>query len=381
MFLYERLFGVGLFSGILILICTMQSRYSNKKLFIGLYYVLLLVMAYCFVPHAGADLTRNILTMRAYARLSPERLINVLRQSTTPTAVLFYYIVGKIGNDHILPLAAALITIGLNFHLLNNSRKDFNSNNRIVAFVLFIFMSRGLFLQTISNIRTLMALSLVSIGVYNEFVRKSRFSKNIVFYLFAATLHTMGIVLFIYRILYMFAIKGVNVRRIVKRGSLGIILIVIALLFEQRYINALTNKALNYYDYARIGEGYSYIWEGILSALSLSLIAIIIIAYKRSNTDKRSENTNGLDAMNLVSFMLPLIIIDILSAFVEFNFYQRMSWFIHILAIPVYMKIITEIKDTKAYNSTRITVLILSIIMLVLACARGDLCSLKFFTL
>lgn len=381
MYLFERLFGVGFFSCTLVLTCLLLSHYSNKKLFINMYYFLLLVMAYCFVPHKGADLTRIIFTMKAYARLSIGELFNILKQSTTPLAVIFYHIVGKFGNDHLLPFAAALISIGLNLKLIQNSRDDFKADNKVVALVLFVFMSRGMFLQTISNIRTIMSFSVASIAVYREMVRGERFSRSILLYLISATLHAMGIVILIYRLLFMFVIKGSTVNKMIQRIAVAVACVGGGLFVGQRYLRALSRKSLNYYISARIGEGYVYTWEGILSIISILLAIYILIINKKTELLNNNNNNGEKEVKILVRFLLPLIVIDIISVAVEFNFFHRMSWFIHIMLIPVYIKTLADIRYTLLFSRVRKNLIIISSIMLIIACARGDLCSLKFFVL
>lgn len=381
MFIFERLFGVGLFTIMLVATCLIQARYSNKKLFIYIYYFTLLAMAYFYVPHEGADLTRNTLAMKAYARLPLRDLLDTIKQSATPVAILFYHIVGKFQNDHVLPFTAALITLGLNFKLVQNSRDDFKANCRVIAITLFIFMARGLFLQSISNIRTIMSLSIASLAVYNEFVRGKGFIRNLILYLIAATIHAMGVVIFFYRILYLFIIRGENVKNMIRRTVIGIVLLWSTLIIGQRYINALTRKSINYYTSARAGEGYTYFWEGLLSAISLLLVFYIIVIDRKNEKIISKENKSGFDIKYLISFIMPLIIIDLISIVIEFNFYQRMSWFVHIASIPIYVKVLTDTNGTEYCFKTETNFIIISTIMLVLACVRGDLCSLKFFVL
>ena len=74
-----------------------------------------------------------------------------------------------------------------------------------------------------------------------------------------------------------------------------------------------------------------------------------------------------------------LLMIDIGLFFVEFNIAYRLSWLITILDMPLIIilfksNICLGVRKKGFYNF----ILIISFLMLFIACARGDLCSLKF---
>ena len=70
---------------------------------------------------------------------------------------------------------------------------------------------------------------------------------------------------------------------------------------------------------------------------------------------------------------------DVVAGFVEFNFFQRTNWFLTILMIPLIVQLLRVSNYSNSNRVIRNNLVFMSLIMLVVACARGDLCSLKFF--
>ena len=162
MYLIGRVISLMIFVAVMFIICYVISR-SGKltgNRAVNLYIILLGIMGYFFIPHTGADLFRLYTTMKYFSSKSVSELFEVLLSSTTPGSGLYFFVIGRLGNNNLLPFVSAIITFSFCFSILKDELKKNDSKSNYVAIALLVFMSRGLMMQIISNIRTMMALSI-----------------------------------------------------------------------------------------------------------------------------------------------------------------------------------------------------------------------------
>ncbi len=385
MYLLERILSLAIYVFILILICIGLShtgKRDNHRL-LRLYIVILSIMGYSFVPHAGADLSRLILTMHFYSSKTLPDLVATLSSSSTPGVGLYFYIVGKLGNDKLLPCISALITFTLCFRLLHKQVDEEDVKADYIACALFVFMSRGLMMQIISNIRTIMALSICAWCIYAEFYKHLNWKKLIVPYILAASLHLMGQAMLVYRLAYLLIEKGKSPTQKIIRTIGSVAASAGIWIFGGKYITHFITQADGYYSIARQNEGYSYVWEGILCVVMLIILIYTIASFRKQEKiilSNARDTDIGINATNkLINYIIPLIGMDVAAGFVEFNFFQRTNWFLTILMIPLIVQLLRVSNYSNNNRVIRNNLVIMSLIMLVVACARGDLCSLKFF--
>ena len=389
MFLFARLVSLAIFALVLMLICIFISNTNDKKRAAGyltIYTVILTVMGYLFVPHSGADLTRLWIVMHQYAREDVMVFLQSLTSSLSPGVVLYYNIIGRLGNDHLLPAVSALITFSFCFAILHSLLKKESTgfSTTEIAIALFLFMSRGLMMQIISNIRTLMALSIAAWCIYQEFYNKRSTKKLIIPYLLAASLHAMGIIIVLYRIAYSFIDqRGTRLQKI-NRWVLGFSAAAAVLLFGWKYILRVINKGFNYIRETQSGEGYFYLWEFILCVMTLMVLLYVIHFFRRAY--RYNRNSGSADDLShatnqLLRYLTPLIIIEFIAIPLEFSTFQRINWYFTILLLPLTVCTLREVKLVSPAHAKvfRYNLLIAATAILFLACARGDLCSLKFF--
>ena len=380
MYLFERVIGVSFYSIVLIIVCVLLYKYSNRRVFLRVYWLILVVMAYFYIPHAGADLTRNIETMKAYARLDWAGIIYRLKDTITPIQILYYHLIGKLNNEHLLPAISAAITIGFYFSIIIRSQSKFNCSNKDVAIILFCFMARGLYLQTISNIRTLMSLAIVAFCIFEEFICEVKLYKLLPLYIAASFMHTLSLVLLLYRLAYIFVQRAKTKSQLLYRGFFAVLLFVGGYFGGRRYLEGLFAKTTVYYIAAQNGEGYTYLWEGLLSFIALvSMITIIARLTRITRFNNGLTDIEGKKASELCKYVLPLIGASIITIPVEFNFFQRVSWLISILQIPIGLLMLKEYAHDKRKRRIKQHIVLMAMISLLIACTRGDLCSLKFF--
>lgn len=385
MYLFERLIGLIIYVFFLFLICNgilHTGKIDNHRL-LKIYVIILAIMGYFFVPHAGADLSRLILTMHYYANKSLSELVSSVTSSSTPGMCVYFFVIGRLGNDKLLPCISALITFSLCFDAFHHQIEEAKVKRAYIATALFLFMSRGLMMQIISNIRTIMSLAICGWCIYHEFYNHKKWKNLIVPYILAASLHLMGQAMLVYRLAYLLIEKGKNPTQKILRTSAAVGVASLIWIFGNRYITSFLTKADGYFNSARQNEGYSYFWEGLLCVYVLVILVYMIISFRKAKDNVQDSVSNGdmsiIATIRLIRYILPLIVLDIISGFVEFNFFQRTNWFLSILMIPLCVQLLKIAESNGTEKTICNNIRIASFAMLALACARGDLCSLKFF--
>ena len=383
MYLIPRLIGVSAYTLLLFVFCYLiRSTKARTKNVLFLYTIVIFAIGFFYVPNPEADLTRLFPIMRYYSNQTISQLWETMKQETTPGEPLYYYLISKFGKDSLLPAITGLITYGLCFSVLFKCNYRIEATRYDVSLALYVFMSRGLLVHVISGIRNELAFAIILWCIYRELVEKKRITWHIPLYIIAASLHTMGQVLLIYRLLFLFAEKNVA-KPLSKLGKVIVGTASIAMLYVigRKYIEGISHKATSYYTRAVLGTGYSYIWERLLSVISLFITIYLIVIIKKMVRSNETSIDHSLlvGIRNLLMFTIPIVIIDAVAFFIEFNFFHRTSNFLTMLDIPLSvfaLRLADSYCDRKRIGQLLI---VASTIMLFIACARGNLCSLKFF--
>jgi len=374
MYLIERLLGLGVFSLGMFGTCIMITKLSKRSVpvLINIYIVFLAVLGYFFVPHVGADLYRIYYALHAYAASSFTEIVDRAFSSTTPGEYLYYYFLGKTHNDRLLPAVNALIVYSSIFYMLKDrfARCEYKSD---VSLALFLFMSRGLYMATISGIRTMLALAIFCYCIYQEIYNNKKIKHLIVPYLICASVHVMGQVMLLYRILFLFFEKSNGVRGKIRSVLVGLVSIFLITRYGANYIDVLLERSNSYYNYAIQGVAYDYLWERILSVFSIILFVYLATTFKRLS--KKYAGTipdHVTNTKTLITFLIPLTIIDIITFFIEFSFFQRTSYILTILSIPIVMEILYISDGEKA--KIKKYLLIIALIFFDVAFSSGGIC-------
>lgn len=381
MYLVQRLIGVGVYALVLVMMFLLLSRVKQFKFLLSVYIFLLALLGFFYVPLSGSDLYRIQALLPFYANMSLERLFQEIISSSTPVAVLYYRIVGKLGDARFLPFITALISYGFSFGILKSIyNRHRNSIQYEIAVALLFFMSRGLLMMTIANIRTMLALSIVGFCIYKQLMEHQSFVKFFPLLIVAALIHNVALAaVLIYLTFYM--VKGSSGRNKFLTAIEATSLFAAILVYGRRYIQLVVQKGGNYLSYVATSTGYFYIWEMLLS-LAVLLITIIILTVYHTKSRQNARFDGGKEKKNyssFVSFITALTAFDTLAIFVEFNAGLRLSWLISILDMPlmiIFFRSVYIPDNTKAIWLKRIV--FCSFVILFVACARGDLCSLKF---
>lgn len=370
MYLLERILALFTYSAILYITCLLIAKLDRKYIgrILTIYLLMLTIMAFFYVPPSGADLYRLIPIMKIWASLNFQELWHEMLHSSTPINLIYMHIIGQTKIDGLLPAITAFIFFRNVFYILKSSVYKYNISSPNAALVLFFFMSLGVFIEVISGIRTMLGFSIIAVCVYQEMIEKKFILKNIFWYIIASLIHPAVLVMTLIRFSYLiFEGSKSNYQRISKMFVM-LIALVLLFVFGEEYLLSSVDKAKYYIFYGT----FSYYWEYLIGVISLLFIFYLILL-----VSKLKKIESDMDSIhNLIGFCKYLIIFIILFSF-EYNTFHRFVIFLSILAIPLLIYVLKSTNYIK--TNFKVLTLILSGSLLLIACARGNLTSLKFF--
>ena len=364
MYLYARIFGVSTYFITLLSFCYLLSRKnSNTKKVLIAYCIILAIMAFLFKPATGNDLYRIYDLVDAYSKSSFSQFVNKLIASNTPISLIYYRVIGLIGIKNLLPCITSIIYYLIVFYIFDDYSEKHRISKKAQSISLLIIMCNSSFFECISGIRTMLAFSLLLKCFYDENYKNKSIIKNIPLYICACLIHSIAIVITITRLIYYIKAKIKN------KKSLPSIIAMLALfsaffVYGYSYIIGATDKANEYFKEG----GYNYIWENIITVL-----LFILILFIQSNIKKKSEEKSLLKNKNY-SRLYQIIIV---ASCMEHNTFFRLNNFNLFLNTPI---ILTSIDKyiTRNNNNYRYIV-VYTLMILIITCIRGNLCSLKFW--
>lgn len=375
MFLEERLLGVSIYALTVVLFFFLIRRIKANGLLLTVLVLLFGLMGYGYIPLSGSDLYRNFITMNYYGSLSSQALYDQLKESSTPLGGLYYYCLSSLSDEHFLPCITAIITYSLIFFLLYKTISNIEVSQKIIAVTVLFFLSRGLLMMTIANIRTMLALSVVALAIYFWHMRKLGTIKCFVIISVASLMHTICALVLVVFFFLVLLNKEINLYiRIIS----ALVCIIGIAVFGGKYLILASEKGAAYVSSYQDSTGYFYIWEMLLSMMVISITLWLIykfLAFNHCNMSSlKKQNANYWEFIKSVGL---ISIINILLFFIEFNVAFRLSWLISILDIAL-VPVLACIGNNKMKIYTYNILLICSVFMLLISCSRGDMCSLKF---
>ena len=369
--LIERLFGVGAYVLALgyfynQIRCSKDSRKIEK--YLNHYLIVLCILAFFYVPGASADLSR----WRAMAEPWKNAdlmwfLENRVIVSTVPAGYLLVFLCQKTGIDGILPMFCAAGFFGNVFHMMKCESKRENVNSDSVAVTLLFVMSTGVFLEVISGVRCMLALSIVIRCAYDEMRMQKGVVRHIPLYIVAVLLHTAATPLIAIRFMCMIFEKKRNTILTFLNVIFVALCALMAVALGSDYIDAAFDKAMSYTSH----NVYSYVWEYLIAGIGFVLILTTIHNLKKRYPDKWRELKPSIRFLSAI----------IAYALIFFNVYsicQRFFSVCLICAIPVVMQFFSCEYACNRGKTRRNTIIILMVVFLI-ACTRGNLCGYKFF--
>jgi len=383
MYLYERLFGVFVYTFTLLSFCYLiyRSKSIYTKVLMRFYLLFISIMAFLYVPAVEADLYRLIEYMNNYASLSNEAFRSALLNSTsanTPVSMIYFRVIGSTGITGLLAGITTLIVFSNILYIISDYSKRLKSSNRVAALTLFTIMSTGFYMATVSGIRNALAFSITARCIYDEECNGKKPLKNTIWYLLACLIHPAAIAVLLIRIIAL-TIDKYNKRKI--RSLLSTLVYIILASITLAYLGAtlfLQEAYLKLSQYISVA-GYTYYWDNLITIFTIVFLFVNYWVYLHFRDD-----TTKIKIASLVKLSYAITFVSVLFIS-EISIFERFTQLNLIIMIPVIMSNLSNCMNTTDRNrlvsfAYRLLVFI-PIIVFIISASRGSLCSLKFFVI
>ena len=370
MFLIERMIGVTIYSVILLFVFQMivSGKIKYKKM-LNIYLVCLTIMACFYVPYKTADLYRIFEIIDLISNFKFYEFVQMfLVNTSSPLAYLIYWVFGRLGIARLLPGIVCFIVYSIIFYIIRIVAEKYEISEKSIALTVFFLMSTGSYIMVISNIRTMLALSLICYCYVRETVKKKFNILHVVLYFSAVLIHNLAVVVFVLRIVvFVFGKKKKLTDYLMTIAILSIVM-AMTIRYGNYLLDSVAEKALTYIG----GDSYSYIWDYISGSITL-LIELYILRLYKKNEKKEIVLSEYRKYLSITIFIAIIFC-------AEFSIYHRLlTYFCPILIIPLFMYTINNLRTQ--IRAKYYLILSMSMMILLLSCVRGSMSSLKFFEL
>lgn len=377
MFLIERIISLLAYAIVLFIACQLISRVKGKqyKVILLIYLIVLAVFAFNYKPYITADLYRLRQYIQYWIHMDWNEILRYASKSSSPTWVLYSYLVSKLNNENWLQTVAFIWCFGNIFYMISCEieRQRITGKNR--GMLLFYVMAVGSFyLQVISGIRSMLGISIITFCFYRETLEHKSVKSNLILYLVAALLHSSTMILVVSRFLFLIIQEQKFSRRLLMFIAFGVIG-----LFSFYYFCDFVNKSFELgIQYLTNKNEYSYGWE-ILIGLLETVETIYILQCFKAERMKAARGMEGYDSVYL--FVKIWSVICIVALPFSYAIFRRYTIMCTIVNIPLATQLLVYNNDRVLYKKRHQIILALSLAIFVLSSVRGDLCGFKLFVL
>lgn len=385
MFLIERIIGIGIYTISLFFFSGYLMVQPKAKLSVVLkfYLFVIVVLAFFYYPDTTMDLFRLRIQIQGWMKYSVQEFLKIAFQTSTPGWYIYGYMLGKTGVQGLLPAVTAIIVYGNIFFVIRRSCDQFNVSNREAGKLIFCFMSIGsTFITTISNVRTMIGLSIVLVCVYQELVEGKSVFKNLWKYALASLMHQVVVTVVLIRVFFFFLEPVARKKNgAIKRGFqiIGMItMLLLSIPFAMELLQNVQSKAESYLS----RETYSYVWEYVIGWINFAAILVSIF-----QTYLKRNGTQIVQVRNVCKLILITSVPMILFSY-EYSIFRRYEIFVSMLWCVILAYNFSDYKNQLVIKfSGKFKVRYVDIMMAfgtiewALSCVRGDLCGYKFFEL
>lgn len=375
-FLTERLISLATYGLALALFCWLVGSTARKqyKLVMVAYLIVLGAFAFSYQPYITADLYRLREYMEWWIHKPLNEIFSYSLRNSAPTWVLYSYFLRRLGNINWLQTINCLWTFGNTFYIIIHEIDHDNVHGRDRGLMLFFVMAVGaFFLQTISDIRTMLGISIVAFCFYRETVEKKLLLPHMILYLFAALLHSASMILVISR--FMFLV--IQYKEPTKKILMSILVLALGA-FSLYYLRDYISGSFEYGQrYLLNRNEYTYIWEIIIGLFETFQTGYVLYQFRR-----RFRYTEGMDSYLAVwKFCVLWTVISIIALPFSYSIFRRYTIFCTLIAVPLVGKLIEDEQESEVKTPMLRTLWMLSFIIFAISGVRGDLCGYKFFVL
>lgn len=163
--------------------------------------VFVFIVAYTVNLIQGADLNRYYQILNQMSYMGFGEAAKYGYYNDTMIINYFFWIIAKIGNQHLLPGISSIFVMFNLYYLIKITKKSMNLRYNVkISFVLLVF-SIATVLAIATGVRQNWMVSVYAIAVYREFILKKRDTITISLYIASCMIHTSGILLVVIRLL------------------------------------------------------------------------------------------------------------------------------------------------------------------------------------
>ena len=364
----ERLAGVSVYVLALTIVYFRIKKANIQQIprILRVYQLVLCMMAFFYIPGIDADLTTWRTRSAAWMGYSPrDFLLTYAWDTSSPLSYTLMYLCRRSGIPGLLPMIAAFVFYQNTFHILTETARRKNTPPNIVAVFLLFVMASGRFLEVISGIRCMMAFSIVVRLFFDEVFAEKKMIRHILFYIAACLIHPAAVAVTLIR-LACFLMEGRNgwskAYNMLLMAAAGVIMATVGLGLWKKMMHSAT-RYLGY-------DVYSNLWEYLITALSLAVIILYLIRYIRIRREATYETKK------IVWFSVIFLVIEVCMVS-TYTIFQRFAA-INVLICPPYFEGILSASPTRKQVFLLKTTKVISLLMLFLACMRGNLSGYKF---
>lgn len=376
MFLFERLFGVSVYTYLLAMVCIVIAFTAiNSKTVMRLYIAALCILAFFYEPYVTGDLYRIYETMDWYRTMELGYFVeNYVVTSSVPVSRLFYWLVSQTGVYNLVPVISCLLSYSIIFGTIYKSQQIFSISRINVALTLFFVMTGSAYISVVGGIRMMSAMTLLVFCFFRESVEEKFRWYHIAFYAMAVLIHNMALIIMAIRLLAML----LNPNRTWGGRLLVVLLMVgVAVVMALRMQSLLLDVFENAKGYLT-EDSYSDKWEYLMGILLVIFYGILCVRFRKAGGIATHKNMAEYHIGMLLGATVAVIFCFVFSIF-----YRLIGHLVPLLGIPLVMITLEDSskKSPIRFNwlSTQGFVLLYGALILLLSCSRGSLSSLKFF--
>lgn len=371
MFLFERLTSLFIYIAVLAsAVLLIEWKKSNYKAILIFYTIALSIMGFFYVPYKTADLYRINGYLETFSRYSWKQFFNYrIDKDIFAIDLIYYWLISQTGEPRLLPAINAFICYSCIFYIIIRTAQIYNISRKNIALTVLFFMSVGNYIFVISGIRSMLGICLLCFCFFRESIEKKFKLWHILLYLIAGFIHNFVFVLvFIRLIVPILTTRRSLVEKLIYVFFLCALAIVIFYL-KPDYIKEVFNRAEGYLT----EEIFSYFWNYLAGGFTGIILIIIFYHFRRNIVAKKQLSENCI-------FFIICLMVSFVFIFEYSIFHRTITYIAPILGLPILMVALQD-RERQGKVYLKNNMLLLTTILLLIVCARGSLCSLKFFVL
>jgi len=322
---------------LLILSLFVNIKASTKQLFFlfSLSALSLGFIAFGTFPNEGSDLSRYYVELENMRQGGLDYVNeNSLYKNTILTNFLFYA-VSLTDTNNLLPFFSTVLTFLIFSYVVIKETKKYNIKSSVLSLFILTFFSIIFFRAFLTGIRQHLALSIMLLAIYRDFIENKKDFKTILIYLIPLLIHVGTIPIIIIRMLYyLFKGKIYKMKYLLLFWTALIPFISIILVNTNSYFSFIYEKLINYQD-------NDYPDMRLYIILIIFLFVILLIAKIVSNEKKLLVE---FKLVNYTKFYILLLIFTVGSINIHHLFSRMLSFSVYMLLplLFVFYKVIDK---------------------------------------